>query len=233
MLKIPEKVRDEEAACRGVPGLTAAMTLWKWLGVGWPPSTSTSTLPAVADENANWLLVWGGSAETGQFATQLAVHSGWKTITVTSERTKALSLSLGASHVVCRDGKSGQEIVDEIRKITNGRVTKAIDLVGTKTAALVLGSASKEQQVDFAPLAMMAQDQVIPSNVTVHKVEMKQFVLDPTCKVYAKTFNSLISEGKIAFPDIHVFGGGLEQVVSGLEVLKQGDMGGKKLVVRY
>jgi NADPH:quinone reductase-like Zn-dependent oxidoreductase len=231
VLKIPDHVGYEEAACLGVPGLTAAMTLWKWLGIGWPPSSLPAGTPQ-SDREANWLLIWGGSAVTGQFATQLAVHSGWKVITVTSERTKPLSLSLGATHVVSRDGKSDQEIIDEIRHTTNGCITKAIDLVGPKTAKLVLQSVSKAERVDFAPLAMIANDEVTPDNVTVHTVEMKQFVLDPECKVYAEAFNELVAQGKVTFPDMHILEGGLEQVVPGLEMLKRGDMGGKKLIVR-
>lgn len=189
--------------------------------------------PNTESDNANWLLIWGGSAITGQFATQLAVHSGWRVISVTSDRTKSLSLSLGASHVISRDGNTEQEIVDEIRHITDGRVTKAIDLVGPKTAALVLESVSKAELADFAPLAMIANDQMYPENVTVHTVETKQFVLDPECRIYAEAFNELIAEGKVAFPDMHVLDGRLEQVVAGLEMLKKGDMRGKKIIVRY
>lgn len=172
VLHIPSTVTFEAAACLGVAALTAGMSLWKWLGVPVPSSKTDAT--------GEWLLIWGGSTVTGQFATQFAVHSGLKVITVNSAETQALSVRLGASHVVVRDGKSPEELVEEIRSVTGGKVTRAVDLVGPKTAAIALDAVSKDEPVAFAPLAMMSSSQVVPENVTVHTVEMKQFVLEKT-----------------------------------------------------
>lgn len=228
VLPIPSNVDFESAACLGVAALTSGMTLWKWLGVPMPQTTAALK----ASHKLDWLLIWGGSAVTGQFATQFAVQSGLNVITVNSERTKALSLGLGAKHVVTRDGKTDDEIVAEIKAVTGGNVTRAIDLVGPKTAALVLRCVSETSPVEFAPLAMMSSKQIILENVTVHTVEMKQFVLDKTNMFYAKELNRMLESGELSMPEIHVMEGGLEVVVSGLDMLKKGDMGGKKMVVR-
>lgn len=225
VLPIPSTVPFEAAACLGVAALTAGMTLWKWLGVPVP-----STLTDSAEEQ--WILIWGGSTVTGQFATQLAAMSDLKVITVNSAETKALSETLGASHVVVRDGKSNEELVEEIRTVTGGRVTRAIDLVGTKTAALALAAVSKDQPVAFAPLAMMSSSQAVPENVTAHTVEMKQFVLDKTNVVYTEELGKLLESGKVVLPQLHLIEGGLEVVQESLDMLKKGNMKGKKLVVR-
>ncbi|KAI1408311.1 GroES-like protein [Hypoxylon sp. FL1857] len=225
VLPIPSNVPFESAACLGVAALTASMTLWKWLGVPVPRSATDAT-------QGEWLLIWGGSTVTGQFATQLANLSGIKVITVNSTETKGLSERLGASHVVVRDGKTDEQIVEEIRAITDGNITRAIDLVGPKTAALALDVVSKDRPVAFAPLAMMSSSQIIPENVLVHTVEMKQFVLDKSNVRYTEELGILLEEGKIILPELHLIDGGLQSVQGGLEMLKKGNLKGKKLVVR-
>ncbi|KAH8883614.1 GroES-like protein [Thozetella sp. PMI_491] len=222
--KIPHTIPFESAACLGVPALTACMTLWKWLNV---------RMPSQDLEMADWLLIWGGSTSTGQFATQVASQAGLKVITVNSASTKPLSERLGASHVVVRDGKTDAEIVDAIKEATKGgHITRAIDLVGAKTAALVLQAVSAERPVHFAPLAFMSSSQAIPENVTAHTVEMKRFVLDESSRSYADELNALLEAEMLVLPDIHFLDGGFEIIQEGLEMLKRGDLKGKKLVVR-
>lgn len=224
---IPTTLSFDEAACLGVAALAACMALWRWMQVPKPSEYEHRSLQ-ICDE---WLLIWGGSTVTGQFATQLARLSGFRVITVASQATKDVSLRMGATHVVVRDGKSDQEIVEEIRSVTGSQITRVIDLVGPKTAALALQTVSPDRPVHFAPLAMMAKDQVVPENVEVHTVEMKQFVLDSNCDVYGQTLTRLVETGDLALPKLQVMKGGLEQVVNGLEILKRGDMKGQKLVV--
>ncbi|KAI1079734.1 GroES-like protein [Whalleya microplaca] len=225
VLHIPSTVPFEAAACLGVAALTAAMTLWKWLGVTMP----SRNIDTIEEE---WLLIWGGSTVTGQFATQLARLSGINVITINSAETKLLSEQLGANYVVVRDEKSNEVLVDEIRTVTKGRITRVIDLVGPKTAALALDVVSKEAPVSFAPLAMMSSSETIPKNVVVHTVEMKQFVLDKSNVCYTEELGKLLESGKIVLPELHLIEGGLHVVQEGLEILKKGNMKGKKLVVR-
>ncbi|KAI1372548.1 GroES-like protein [Hypoxylon crocopeplum] len=225
VLHIPSTVPFEAAACLGVAALTASMTLWKWLGVPIPGHVTDDT-------EGQWILIWGGSTVTGQFATQIANLSGIKVITVNSAETKPLSERLGASHVVVRDGKTDEQVVGEIRDITGGRVTRSIDLVGPKTAGLALAAVSKVKPVAFAPLAMMSNSQSVPGNVMVHTVEMKQFVLDKSNVRFTEELGKLLEDGKIVLPELHLIDGGLHSVQGGLEMLKRGNLKGKKLVVR-
>jgi NADPH:quinone reductase-like Zn-dependent oxidoreductase len=205
----------EAASCLGVAGLTAAMSLWHWLEVAGSPALETKTLPEVG-----CILIWGGSAVTGQFAIQIAAQAGLKVIAVTSTKTASLARSLGAQHVITRDGKTGDEI------------TRCIDLVGTETASYCLQAVSQTQRVLFAPLAMISSKAVVPENVSVQTVEMKQFVLNESSKVYSLALNRLLEEDKLVLPDMTTMDGGLSAVLKGLERVKRGDMGGKKMVVR-
>ncbi|KAH6678668.1 chaperonin 10-like protein [Halenospora varia] len=223
VLPLPLNLPFTHAACLGVAGLTAAMTLWRWLDV--PMPTQPSSPPS--DE---YLLVWGGSTSTGQFAIQLARLSGLKVVAVTSGKTAGMVRSLGAE-VVVRDGKSNEEVLADILSLTGDRITRAIDLVGTKTAPFCLQAFSKSRGGVFAPLAMMGSKEVIPANVKVETVEMKQFVNDKGCRKYGLELNKLVEDGKIRLPELHVIEGGLDVVVDGLEKLKGGDLGGRKMVV--
>lgn len=204
------------------------MALWKWLQV---PLSAASTPTMMSTEG--YLLVWGGSAVTAQFAIQLAVRSGIKVIAVTSSKTRHLAERLGATHVVTRDRKSNLEVVEAIRAVGGDDVTRAIDLVGTETAAFCIQALSTTKPCLFAPLAMISSKTTIPENISVETVEMKKFVLEPESKKYALELNRLVQEGLITLPDIEVLKGGLDSVQDGLDRVKAGDMGGKKMVVSF
>ena len=206
------------------------MALWRWLQI---PRTHARLHTTDPIPHPEYLLIWGGSSVTAQFAIQLAARSGIKVIAVASSKTKALVESLGVKYVVVRNGKTGEEIVAEIRGVAGNNITRAIDLVGTETAQYCLNALSTEKECTFVPLAMISGKAVIPSNVTVERVEMKQFVLDPASRVHALELGSLIEEGIVKLPSIDVLEGGLNSVQAGLERLKRGDMEGRKLVVRF
>lgn len=206
------------------------MTLWKWLKIPLPLALSHS--PG-SQPTAQYILIWGGSSITGQFAIQLARASNLTVVTITSAKTKALATRLGAQHVITRDGKSNENIVGEIRGIVGNDLRLAIDIVGNETAAACLQalSDSENQKVILAPLAFLRAGEVIPQNVEVANVEMKTFILDSNSRVYAEVLNQLVAEGKVLTPDIEILSGGLGRIEDGLDMLKKGDRGGKKLVV--
>lgn len=244
VLPLPHNLSMEQAATLGVAGLTAAMTLWHWLHVPIPSFSSTTASTAPPQGN-DYLLLWGGATTTGQYLTQLAALAHIKTIAVASAKTETLCRSLGATQVVVRDGKTDPELIAEIRQaLSNGRITRVVDLVGPKTAALCLQAIShptrnprqgeKHAEVLFAPLAMMDATEAAeaPGNVKIVTVEMKQFVLDEQCAVYARELNKLVGLGRVKVPELEVLQGGLPVVEEGLRRVKMGERGGRKLVVR-
>jgi NADPH:quinone reductase-like Zn-dependent oxidoreductase len=234
---IPSNITTESAACLGVAALTAAMSLWKWLEVPMYPRPSGRLQGSETPSSREVMLIWGGSTVTGQFAIQLAANAGYEVIAVCSSSTKSLVASLGADHVVTYNGKTDLHIVGEVLCLAQGRLTKALDLVGANTANLVLqiigACASGEGLIDFAPLAFMSSKAIVPSNAKVHTVEMKQFVLDSACVVYGERLNELVEEQILIMPTVRVLSGGLAVVEEGLERVKEGKMGGEKLVVSF
>jgi len=225
--KLGPSVPFETAACLGVAGLTAAMTLWHWLKVPMPDGPPSTTQRPEPDH----ILIWGGSTTTGQFAIQLSVQSGLSVIAITSARMGSLARRLGAAHVVVRDGKSDTEIIAEVRQIAGDELTRAIDIVSPTTAAASLTALSTTRAAALAALAFLPKDVEIPKNVSVKDVQMKTFVLDPSYAVYGHKLNGMVQDGRLVVPELEVFSG-LESIPAGLARLKKGDMGGKKLIVR-
>lgn len=228
-MPIPSNLDFNAAACLGVAALTAAMSLWRWLGVPMCQDAPLSPL-----QTREVMLIWGGSTVTGQFAIQLAANAGFEVIAVCSLSTAELVLSLGAHHVVTYTGKTDMHIIGEILCLARGRLTKAIDLVGTTTAKLVLqviAACGKEMEVDFVPLAFMSRGAEVPTNARVHNVEMKQFVLDSESHIYGARLNELVEYGALRLPTIRILEGGLGVVEEGLRIVKEGSLQGEKLVV--
>ncbi|CAG8958761.1 hypothetical protein HYFRA_00011605 [Hymenoscyphus fraxineus] len=241
VLPIPQNLTFEQASCLGVGGLTAAMTLWKWLEVPLPSLLPNEKPPPLkiseaqspnqhTKQNTNQneeadkdkdtrptLLIWGGSTTTGQFTTQLALLSHHRVLAVTSSRTAPLVRSLGAE-VIIRDHKSHAEIVSEILTLSSN-ITLAIDLVGPDTARACLDCFSLSGgRCIFAPLAMMRDsDRGVRTDVEIVTVEMKRFVNDPGERRWAEVLNGLVGSGRIVLPEMCVLGGGLGGVVAGLE----------------
>jgi NADPH:quinone reductase-like Zn-dependent oxidoreductase len=223
---LPEALGFEEAACLGVAGLTAAMTLWKWFEL----PMCTAGLPGGGEER--FVLIWGGATITGQFAVQIAAEAGLKVIAVASQRMKQRLLGLGAHHVVVRDNRSMEDIASEVQQIGQDDIVYGIDLVGPQSAIYGVGCLSRQQAAKFAPLAVPAPPIDAPENVEMVNVEMKRFVLDPTSRKYAVRLTELVAEGKVKVPERVVLDGGLAAVEDGLRRLRSGDTGGKKLVIR-
>lgn len=132
-----------------------------------------------------------------------------------------------------RDNKTNEEIVTEIRSIAGDNITRAIDLVGTTTAPFCLQAMSMTKRGLFAPLAMMNSSTIVPENIKVETVEMKKFVLEEESVVYSRLMNGLVEQGRIVLPGIEVLDGGLDVIIEGLEAVKRGDMGGKRVVVKF
>ncbi|KAK5111254.1 hypothetical protein LTR62_005282 [Meristemomyces frigidus] len=233
VLPLPASLSMEAGACLGVAALTAAMTLWKWLGVPMPlhHGNAAERHNQVKSQEAEYILIWGGSTITGQFAIQLARTSGLQVIAVTSAKTSTLAKNLGAQHVVSRDSKTNEQVVSAIREIVGDDLTLAIDIVGNETGAHCLTVLSKSKPSTLAPLAFLKANEQIPENVSIAPVEMKRFIIEEGNRKFGLELNRLVEAGALRMPEVEVLQG-LEEVEVGLQMLKRGDMGGRKLVVQ-
>ncbi|KAI1614620.1 chaperonin 10-like protein [Exophiala viscosa] len=227
---IPSNLTFESAACLGVGAITAAMTLWKWLEVPMPSALSVSSSEEAANAE-QYILIWGGSTIVGQFAIQIALRGNFNVIAVSSEESRSIIEEFGNVHVVTRCNRSNGEIIAEIRKIGGDRTVKAMDLVGSETAACCIRALSTTLPSIFAHLVTMPKSLSIPSNITVREVAMKKFVLDESSKAYSTELNEIVQSGVVKLPQISILEGGLSRVDEGLRILQMGGMKGRKLVV--
>ncbi len=227
VIQLPNHVSFESAASLGVGGLTAAMTIWKWFRV----PMRRRRLTRASAQTRSFVLVWGGSTITGQFAIQIAAEAGHRVIAVASERTASKVASLGAEYVVARDGKSLEQITTEVQSIGQDGIVFGMDLVGPHTAICGIQCLSRSRHAKFAPLAVPAPPIEAPDNVKIVNVEMKRFVLDSTSRQYGVKLTEMVGQGRVNTPNIAVLPGGLQDIEAGLQRLKGGDMGGMKLVI--
>lgn len=231
---ISDGMTFESAACLGVGALTAAMTLWKWLDVPMPSNVPVPAgQPAMPDDSSNseYTVIWGGGSVTGQFATQMLAKAGMKSIIICSRMSEPLLRERGATHIITRNGKTDDELVEEIMAVGEDKISRAIDLVGAETAQSCVKVFSKTAPSLFAPLAMMEPEQNMAGNVRILNIEMKRFVLDESSAIYAQELNALVASGDLQLPELDILYGGLDQVEEGLRRLKKGNLKGCKLVV--
>lgn len=118
--KVPSSgpVGLREAPTYGVGFTTAAQVLYTRLGLPYPPAKA---------DGSEWILIYGGSTSVGLFALQLAKLAGFKVVTTASPRNFDLVKQFGADEVV--DYHHASEAVEQIKKITNGSITKALDTI--------------------------------------------------------------------------------------------------------
>jgi hypothetical protein len=97
---------------------TAAQVLYTRLGLPYPPAKA---------DGSEWILIYGGSTSVGLFAIQLAKLAGFKVVSTASPRNFDLVKKFGADEVV--DYHNAEEAVEQIKKITGGKITKALDTI--------------------------------------------------------------------------------------------------------
>jgi hypothetical protein len=85
--------------------------------------------------------------------------------------------------------------------------------------------------VRIAALSFLPKGYIAPPNVDLHNVEMKWFILDKSSERYAIAFSRLLEAGIVRTPELEILSGGLAKVEEGLNMQKQGDRGGRKLIV--
>ncbi|KAF2029267.1 hypothetical protein EK21DRAFT_113161 [Setomelanomma holmii] len=158
--------------------------------------------------------------------------NGPSAATNTPKEVMLLVSSLGATHIVTYNEKTDYRIFGEILCLAQGRLTKAIDIVGHSTARLALKViAACGRPVEFAPLAFLSSKDAIPSNATVHTVKMKRFILDCESEKYGTLLNDMIGRQSVRIPEVKLLEGGLGAVEDGLWRLKNRSLAGEKLIV--
>ncbi|KAH8813485.1 chaperonin 10-like protein [Flagelloscypha sp. PMI_526] len=238
--KIPEGQSYAEAAALPIPLFTAIQTLYFGHKLALPSAPTTESAP---------ILIWGASTAVGHYAIQLASLSGYKVITTASPAVFDEVKALGASEVFdYKDPETPKKI-----QAAAPELTLALDTAGGK-GTLELISASLSPTSTSNKIYSIVNDSsspaTLPSNTKVEytivyqllgfpfKVGEWDFPLRPDDVArsldFVKNDYSRLFEGgesrKIKIQKLRIMPGGLDRVIEGLNIMKEGNYGREKLV---
>lgn len=237
--KIPEGVSDAEAATYGVSATTAMQALYLTLGLPWPGDTASS-----ASAGSKVILIYSGATSASLFAIQLAKLAGYQVITTCSPRSNDLVKSYGADAVYdYRDSKSLQAIIAAYPKLS-----LALDGFSEGGSTKFCCEAVAQNHGTVVSLDPMAKSSV--NGVTLRPIIMytlfgrafgllqpigPKFPVKPDDRAGLAKFYSMLPElvksGSLNAPPIQEQGNGFDRLAPGLELLREGKVAGRKLVV--
>lgn len=99
-VSLPDGINFTEAACLGVPAITAY-----------------AALTAFGPINSKYVLITGGAGSVGNYAIQMAKNMGAKAITTVSNKEKARIAELAGADLIINYIE--ENVVDEVREFTN------------------------------------------------------------------------------------------------------------------
>ncbi|KAI9341359.1 chaperonin 10-like protein [Obelidium mucronatum] len=239
--KIPENLSFEEAATLGVGIFTVGQGLYQSLGLPLPSTTQPVTA------TGNTILIYGGSTATGALAIQFAKLSGFHVVTTASPRNFEYLTALGADKVFDYNSPT---VAADIRAYSKDSIKHVFDCVSEGGSfAISAASISPEGGVYSALLgvdkAVMTaiNPNIVIKNTFAYTVIGKAYKMGdaetpaiPEDFEFAKSFavlsNTLLGQGKVKVhtPSVNEQGTGLEGVLKGLDLLRNGKVSGKKLV---
>ena len=117
-----------------------------------------------------------------------------------------------------------------IRGVTGGRLRYAIDIVGKETAALLQKTLDPAGRSHLLGLTGLPKERV--SGIKYHTVPIKLFHTAPAVgEGLVCWLESLLQSGTLTLPEIIRAEGGLEGINAALEMLRNGVVSGKRIVV--
>ncbi|KAF2819717.1 putative alcohol dehydrogenase, partial [Ophiobolus disseminans] len=237
-LRMPDHMSFEQAASLGTAIASACLSLF-W----------TAKIPATIKEPATKpfpVLVYGGSTASGTMLLQMLKLCGARALTTCSPKNFDLVKSYGADEVF--DYKS-PTCAEDIRAATKNGMKFAFDCITTEASTKLCYNAIGRVGGKYVALNPYSE------SATTRKVITPDWILatiiigegsawpepynrepDPEIrKVAQATYSAvqaLLDEGKLKAHPIEMSTGGLPAIVKGVDVLRRGEISGKKLVYR-
>lgn len=227
--KIPTSVpfHSSSATIINLAAITSALSIH--LGLERPPLSGT------ASPKGKKVLIYGGSSSCGGLAVKYAASAGYEVVTTSSSRNKDFVRSLGPVSVIDHE-QSPAEVVAALK--ANGPYDAVLDTIGLPgpTAILVeyfesLGGGAYNTMIPPIP-----GTRAIPENVK-RIFAPYSFAFDepqhkPLAKwLYEEYLPKGLESGLIVPTRQHVVEGGLAKCQEVLNLMNQGGVSGKKLVM--
>jgi NADPH:quinone reductase-like Zn-dependent oxidoreductase len=231
--KIPEWMSFQEAATVGLGVTTAALGLYRSLGLALP------TEP-LKKEGKKQILVYGGSTATGTLAIQFAKLSEHEVLTTCSPRHFERVKGLGADAVFDYNEPGS---ASAIRAQTNDRLTMAFDTVSVESSAKYCDLALSSKGGHYSSLLpiKIERENVQSRSTMAYTVFGEGFIFGPKeipaqpedrtfMEQFCGIFEDLLASGKVKVHPPRVCDGGLDGILDGLQLLREGKVSGEKLV---
>ena len=237
--RIPEGVKDEEAAAYGVPASTAMLALNVHLNVPWADEAATFNNA----KPQNTILIYSGSTAVGLYAIQLAKAAGYRVVTTASPHSFDLVKSYGADSVF--DYRSRTAIAEIAKQFPD--ISVALDCISAGPSSDFCAQVMKKKGGKVVTLLDSGKSKV--PNVTyefivIYTVFAEEFAWLPPIgpkfpaipsdrTALVRFYASLPSLTKtVKTPPIRLVDGGFDGIFEGLNELRGGKVSGKKLVVK-
>ncbi|KAJ5110634.1 hypothetical protein N7532_001169 [Penicillium argentinense] len=234
-IRIPDSMSFEAAATFGVGLTTVGQNLYQSLELPFPGEGESES------EETN-ILIYGGATATGTLAIQLARLSGLRVVTTCSEANRSLMFELGAHSVF---DYHDAEVGEQIKEDTDDALEFVLDTVSTPQSAAICSAAISSAGGSYNALldVKSARD-----DVDSH-VSMAYDVLGETYRMGAQEITpdgsnlefgikwwalaqKLLQARRIQPHPYQVKSGGLEGILSGLQLLREGRVRASKLVYK-
>lgn len=162
---------------------------------------------------------------------QLAHLSGFRVATTCGRQNVDAVKALGADVVVDRDDPN---VVEKLIAAVGGPLTYAFDCIGAASATIALGALHKEKPAFLHTVAGAPKE--IPSNVKHTWGRLGSGLGDAEAELILRKLalhvEALANAGELQPSNFEVLDGGLLAIPKGLQLLSEGKVSRKKLVVR-
>lgn len=233
--KVPSEVSDEEATTFGVSAVTAMLALNVRLDVPWIDGGEEQ------GHRDTPILIYSGATAAGLYAIQLAKQAGVKVVATASPRSHDLVRQYGADDVF--DYRSPTAVDDIVRAYPN--LDRAMDCFSEGGSTEFCVNAVRNNRgrvVTLLDTGKTSMHDVKIEFMLGYSVFNKEFQwLPPLGPKFAKVpadnkalrrFYSALPDisNRLKSPPLKKIDGGLENLSTGLDMLRQGQVSGTKLV---
>lgn len=239
---IPNNMSTEEAATLGVGISTVGQGLYQSLELPLPNDAE-----GIRKSSGTPILIYGGSTATGSLAIQFAILSGFKVVATASHHNFDYVKSLGADAVFDYNSPACSK---DIREYTKDKLAHVFDCISEGDSPRIcvesMGSASGVYST-LLPVpdgkVHAINDKVKNNHTLAYTVVGESFKIGPNdvpakpedfefAKMFWELAENILKEGKVKVHRVSVNEGGkgLEGVLKGLDLMRQGKASGRKLV---
>ncbi|KAF2667823.1 GroES-like protein [Microthyrium microscopicum] len=186
-------------------------------------------------KRGDWIAFWGGSSTTAIIAAQLAKLCGLKVISIVDVE-KHGSKQFGRVVDLLVDSHNPERAINIVRSVTGGKLRFGIDTIGKITASSLsetLQTTSDDTITRSHLIGLSGVPKENKEGLAYHTVPIKLFhEVQSVGESLMVWLEKLLKDSEISLPDTLVLPGGLGAINDGLDMMRRGEISGKRLVIK-